>query len=123
MTDPDQTQSRADEPSVPASEFSIAVERGHDQVRIAPHGELDLANVGQLEGQLAELLAAGFTRVTIDLRGVEFLDSSGLHALLTAHSDAQRDHWELSIIPGPPVVQRLFELTSTIDSLPFIADS
>ncbi len=122
MTDPDQPQSRADEPFEPASAFSIAVERGPDHVRIAPRGELDLANVGRLERELAELIAANFTRITIDLRAVEFLDSSGLHALLTAHAEAQRDHWELSIIPGPPVVQRLFELTSTIDLLPFTAE-
>ena len=57
----------------------------------------------------------------IDLRGVEFLDSTGLHALLTAHAQAQQDNWEQTIIPGPRTVQRSFEITCTIDRLPFAA--
>ena len=50
---------------------------------------------------------------------VEFLDSTGLQTLLTAHAQAQHDNWELTIIPGPPAVQRLFEISCTIDRLPF----
>jgi len=57
----------------------------------------------------------------IDLRGVEFLDSTGLHALLTARAQAQQDDWEQTIIPGPRTVQRIFEITCTIDRLPFAA--
>lgn len=99
--------------------FSIAVEPRRDAVQIAPKGELDLATVEQLRHELAEVIDAGFTRIVIDLRGVEFLDSTGLHALITADAHAQRDGWTLEIIPGPRAVQRIFELTCTLDRLPF----
>jgi anti-sigma B factor antagonist len=99
--------------------FSITVEPRRDAVKIAPIGELDLATVGQLQSELGGLIDAGFARVVIDLRGVEFLDSSALHALLTAQAQARHDNWELTIIPGPRAVQRIFEITGTINRLPF----
>ncbi|MGH2913406.1 MAG: STAS domain-containing protein [Solirubrobacteraceae bacterium] len=104
-----------------ASGFSLDVEPERDAVRIALRGELDLATVGQLERKLTELVEVGFAKLVIDLRGVDFVDSTGLHALLTVNAAALRDGWTLSIIPGPPAVQRLFEITSTLDRLPFTA--
>jgi hypothetical protein len=68
--------------------FSITVELRRDAVKIAPSGELDLATIGQLQRELGELIGAGFARVVIDLRDVEFLDSSALHALLDAYAEA-----------------------------------
>ena len=106
-------------PAYPPVPFQIAVEAQRDTVTIAPKGELDLATIGQLQRELGRLIDAPPTRIVIDLRGVEFLDSTGLHALLTAHAQAHQDNWELTIIPGPRAVQRIFELTGTIDRLPF----
>lgn len=107
------------DPNTLPTAFSISVEPRRDHAHLTPHGELDLATAGQLERELAELITAGFTQITIDLHRVEYLDSTGLHLLLNAHAQAQRDGWELSIIPGPPRVQRLFELISLTDQLPF----
>ncbi len=59
------------------------------------------------------------SRIVIDLRDVDFPDSTGLHARLDAHAQAQQENWELTIIPGPRAVRRIFEITSTIDRLPF----
>ena len=106
-------------PAYPLVPFSIAVEAQRDATRIAPSGELDLATVEQLQRKLGQLIDAGSARIVIDLRGVEFLDSTGLHTLLDAHAQAQHDNWELTIIPGPRAVQRIFEITCTIDRLPF----
>ncbi len=100
--------------------FSIDVEPQRDTVQIAPRGELDLGTVEQLQRQLGELIEAGFERLVIDLRGVEFLDSTALHALFDLHAKAQRDGWVLAIIPGAPSVQRVFEITGTSDHLPFV---
>lgn len=105
----------------PPPGLTIAIEPRRDAVWLVPRGEIDLATVGQLKRELGELVDAGFARVVIDLRGVEFMDSAGLHALLSAYSDAQRDGWELSLIPGPRAVQRVFEITGTIDRLRFHA--
>lgn len=109
--------------TAPAERFAIAVEPERDVLKIAPRGELDLATAGQLQRALADHLNGCHARLVIDLRGVEFIDSSGLDALLTAHHQARRDNRALTIIPGSRSVQRIFEITRTVDQLPFATAS
>lgn len=106
-------------PADPRVPFQIAVEAERNGMTITPRGELDLATTGRLQRELEHVIDAGPGRIVIDLRGVEFLDSTALHALLSAHAQAQHDNRELTIIPGPRAVQRIFEITGTIDRLPF----
>lgn len=101
--------------------FYVEVKREHETAELIPAGEVDLATVGLLQRELETLIEAGFARIAIDLRRVEFLDSTGLHTLLRAHARAEQDGWQLAIIPGPPAVQRVFEITGLIDRLPFVA--
>src|SRR5437764_294405 len=82
-------------------------------------GELDLATVAQLAGQIDELRAASFKRVVLDLSRLEFMDSSGLHLLVELDRRAHTGGQEFAVIPGPPTIQRLFELTGAGDRLRF----
>jgi len=50
-------------------------------VRLVVRGEVDVATAGQLERELRAALGTR-GRVELDLAGVEFMDSMGLHALL-----------------------------------------
>jgi anti-sigma B factor antagonist len=100
-------------------DFWIDVEPQRDTVRLIPAGELDIATVGQLQRELDDLIEAGFGQIVIDLRGVEFIDSTGLHALVEAHERAKDEGWQLAIVPGRHVVQQLFEITGMIEQLPF----
>jgi anti-sigma B factor antagonist len=94
-------------------EFSIAVHPDRREVVVAPSGELDLSCVDALDAEVRELRAAGFDRVVIDLRRLEFIDSSGLRILLSLRNDAERAGHELALVRGPRDVDRLFELTGT----------
>jgi len=47
------------------------------------------------------------------------MDSSGLHAILTCSALCLEDGCELSLIPGPEHVQRVFEITAVTERLPF----
>jgi anti-sigma B factor antagonist len=100
---------------------SVDVQPQRETVEIIPAGELDLATVGHLQSELEKMIEVGFDRIVIDLRPVEFLDSTGLHALLSAQARAEREGWQLAVIPGQRAVQRIFEVTGAIDRLPFIA--
>jgi anti-sigma B factor antagonist len=91
-----------------------------DAVRVRPIGSLDLATVPVLEQQLNELREAGFRRLIVDLGGLRFMDSTGLRLALKWHHAAQRDGFEIEFVPGPPAVQRVFELTGTSEHVPFI---
>jgi anti-anti-sigma factor len=91
-----------------------------DEVRVRPVGSLDLATVKVLEDQLVELREAGFRRFVLDLAELSFMDSTGLRLILRWDAEARGDGFDLGLIAGPPPVQRVFELTGTLDRLSFV---
>lgn len=81
--------------------------------RLVFRGELDLDGVGVAGLALSEAAAAAGRRpLTLDLRQLEFCDSSGLHLLLMTTRRARTDGRRLAIVPGEAVV-RLMRLTGT----------
>jgi anti-anti-sigma factor len=73
-------------------DFDLTVTRDAGASRIALRGELDLGTAAQLEQALAE--AGG--EILLDLRGLTFMDSTGVRVLLEA---AERSGPELQILP------------------------
>ncbi len=100
--------------------FRCDVEPDRDRARVVLTGELDLAGVEPLEREIDSLLGSGFRRIVVDLRGLTFLDSSGLRYVLTLARSASEDGFRLELIQGGDAVRRLFELTGTQDALPFV---
>ena len=100
--------------------FRVDVEPERDSVRVAPVGELDIATVDKLQAEVSRLLASGFARIVLDLRGVRFLDSTGLRLVLELDAAARADSHELCVIRGADVVHRIFEVTQVADRLHFI---
>jgi anti-sigma B factor antagonist len=100
--------------------FRIDVEPERDSVRIAPVGELDIATVEKLRAEADRLREAGFKRLVLDLRGVRFLDSTGLRLVLELDAAAREASHELLLIRGSAVVQRIFEVTQVTDRLTFV---
>jgi anti-sigma B factor antagonist len=86
---------------------------------IALAGEADLLGAPKIEAVLEDASAGDSELIVIDLRGLTFIDSSGLHALVIGHQLCRTRGHELRIIAGPTNVQRLFELTGADDLLPF----
>jgi anti-anti-sigma factor len=76
--------------------------------------------VPTLSAEIAELREGGCRHVIIDLSELSFLDSSGLRCLLDCYAETRQDSHTVALIPGPPAVQRVFEITGTSDHLPFI---
>jgi anti-sigma B factor antagonist len=104
----------------PPERFRTDLEPHRETIVLAAHGEIDIDTAGQLDEQLRELLERGFERVVLDLRGVTFIDSSGLHAILDASAASDRAGVEFAIVKGPAPVERVFELTQTDSALRFI---
>jgi anti-anti-sigma factor len=100
-------------PASPIPPFCVRVERASSEAVVAPQGELDVASARVLERELRVLSAERVQRVVLDLRGVEFIDSNGLRTLLGVRNTALREGYELTVMPGPPRVQRIFDLTAT----------
>jgi anti-sigma B factor antagonist len=80
-------------------------------VRVEAEGELDLATAPHLEEILRRELDGGVL-VVLDLSGVRFMDSSGLHAILTMIRAANQDGTRMRIAGAMlPQVKRLIEIT------------
>jgi anti-anti-sigma factor len=80
-------------------------------VVLALGGELDLATAPVLEERLARAVR-GRATVVIDLSGLKFIDSCGLHTLVRAERQLRSSGGQLVLVRGPRAVHRVFELTS-----------
>ena len=103
-----------------ADVFRVEVAPDRDVVRVSPVGELDMSTIGELTAEIQGLWRSGFARVVLDLRDTTFMDSCGLHAIINEHTAATADGRDFSIIPGPPAVQRVFDVTGMETRLPFL---
>lgn len=83
-----------------------------DTVVLRPDARLNLAVAPDLREQLRGLVQGGYSRIVVDLSGVESIDSSGLGALVSGLKAARQAGGDLRITaPGPQVVAVL-ELTN-----------
>jgi anti-anti-sigma factor len=99
--------------------FAAAIERpGGRTVVVAARGELDMLSAPELRGLLREAVAPGVD-VILDVSGLDFIDSTGVHLVLQAYADSRRDGWDFAIRGATGEVMRAFELTGLADRLPF----
>ena len=83
--------------------------------RIKIQGDLDLASSGDLGRYLGSQLDGPGRRLELDLSGVEFIDSHGLHTLIAAHRDATGRGSQLVLVAPSPAVERLLALSGCAD--------
>jgi anti-anti-sigma factor len=87
--------------------------------RIIVAGELDIASVPTVDAALRRAESTALV-VTLDLRGVECIDSSGAHLVLEAHRRIRRAGGRLVILRGCPEVDWLFALLRIDHELDFV---
>jgi anti-anti-sigma factor len=91
-------------------EFEVTVSTDDGVRVVAVSGELDLDTMGELN----EVLAADnglLVTTVVDLRGLTFIDSSGVSGLMAAARRARDAGARLVCVPGPPQIRRVFEMT------------
>ncbi len=93
---------------VPPERLALRVERAGDQLHVRATGDLDLETVATLDETLRGEEGDAAT-VVVDLRGVRFVDSSGLAALVAAHKRARQRGARFVAVrgDGTPVAQIL----------------
>lgn len=96
------------EPSQP-SLFRVEVNtvEGYHVARLS--GEIDLSNASDLERLLCDVIDQG--PVVVELSGLEFLDSTGLSALIVARRRADRLGTGLGLAGARGAVRRVLEIT------------
>jgi anti-anti-sigma factor len=81
-------------------------------------GELDMAGLARFWGCVSTVLAPHPLSLAVDVRGLSFIDSSGLAALLRARDAAAEAHVAFRVDEPSPPLRRVAELTGVADLLP-----
>ena len=109
--------------ATPPEEFAISADQRDGSVRLTLHGELDLATAPELEQLVNERIDAG-DEVVVDLRPLEFMDSSGIRVLVAAHARAGRVGTRLVIVrpPARSAVAKIVEVSGLDGELNLVDD-
>jgi anti-anti-sigma factor len=81
-----------------------------DGAELRLSGELTRATATGFTDQLLQLESSVPATLVIDLRGVRFIDSTGLAELIAADKRLRRDGRRLVLVVAPGPVERLFAL-------------
>ncbi|MBV8953373.1 MAG: STAS domain-containing protein [Solirubrobacterales bacterium] len=102
------------------SDFLVDTQISDRAITVTLGGELDLLSAPALEHALERLPASEAELMIVDLRGLEFMDSTGLHLLVQAQQKAHASGRRFALIKGGEQVQRLFELTGVTENLTIV---
>ena len=100
--------------------LTIRVEREDDALIVHAAGELDLASGKEFESELTRAIRSSVSGVVLELRGVTFIDSSGLRALLAGAKLSSKIGRRLRILRGSSSVRRAIEVSGLEGSLPLV---
>ncbi len=91
--------------------FTIDIDEREDRLVLVPHGELDMASAPELEQAIMPRLHEGGW-VVLDLRSLDFIDSSGLRVVVGAHRVAEEHGGRFTCVRGVPgsTVHRIVEI-------------
>ena len=89
---------------------------------VAIHGEVDVAAVPALERALEAAIETSAGGFVVDLSGVEFMDSSGLLAVLNARGLLASEDRALAVVCPAGPVQQLLEVAG-VSQLLVVCDS
>jgi len=85
--------------------------------RLKLTGEFDISGRELADDVLASVGPG--RKLVLDLSELDFIDSMGIHFVVTAYQAAQADGREFAIVRGGPEVDRIFQLVGLADVLPF----
>jgi anti-anti-sigma factor len=107
----------------PPEEFSISEAEVDGRAHLILRGELDLATAPELE-ELVNARIDASREVVVDLRGLEFMDSSGIRVLVAAHARAGRIGTRLFIVRPEPgsAVAKIVEVAGLDGELNILDD-
>jgi anti-sigma B factor antagonist len=107
----------------PMAQLELETTRNGPVAVVAPTGELDLSGAAVLQAELDRLADEGeLGGVVLDLRGLEFMDSSGLRLVVLADMQAREAGRRFALVRGDETVHRVFEITRMSDRLQFVDD-
>lgn len=105
--------------SAASENFAIRAYREDDRSTFVLTGELDLGSAPTFEDTVVRACAAGANELVLELSQLEFIDATGLDAVLSAKTVCARRGCAVYLTPRQDPDQRAFELVRLADYLPF----
>jgi anti-anti-sigma factor len=102
------------------AEFGLSTHRDDGRAVVYVRGELDVETAPQLKELLTRLIDDGTGFITIDVAEVEFIDSSGLHALVTSLKRADERAGKLQLRSPRPNTYKVLEMVGLAEVIPIV---
>jgi anti-sigma B factor antagonist len=87
---------------------------------VAVSGELDLLTAPRLMSELEDIVLRPTGDTVVDLTETTFIDSVGIHVLMSAHARLARQSRNLAVICGNSPARRTLELMSLTEVLSLV---
>jgi anti-anti-sigma factor len=92
-------------------EFEIVADAGSERCTLSVSGEIDIYSADTLRQALRTCLDRGARTVVVDMAALEFIDSTGVSALIGGYKQLQNDGCELVVRSAPDAIRRTLEIT------------
>jgi anti-anti-sigma factor len=103
------------------TQLSIETRTQPSGVLLALKGELDMASVSQLQRAIAGARRERPEAIVLDLRELDFIDSTGLRTLISEHEQAVAEGCKFALVQGSKQVDRLMSITRVAEHLRVIS--
>jgi anti-anti-sigma factor len=107
-----------------AEQLAVEARTQRRTALVALRGELDLVTVSKVAEVLdgLEPRADGVRHLVFHLRGLTFMDLTGLHELIRQNEFARRNRHNLAVVRGTDAIQRVPKLTGVEEMLVVVDD-
>jgi anti-sigma B factor antagonist len=99
---------------------SIRIDRQRGTAIVRLYGEFDLSGEAGFRDELGELLDSEIEALVLDLRGLTFMDSTGLRVLVSVQNLASKDGFDYTVLCGDGLVRRVLHETGLDGVLPLV---
>jgi anti-anti-sigma factor len=100
--------------------LELDTEKTDGYVCLTLSGELDISSAPQVEEALGRIESERPGLLVIDLRGLDFMDSTGLRTVVSADARAREDGRRLAVVRGREAVDRIFTVTRLDEHLDLV---
>jgi anti-sigma B factor antagonist len=100
--------------------FAAELRRQGRTVTLSLSGELALGSIEDFKAALEEAGSEPLELLVIDLRRLDFLDSTGLRAIVASQGNALGQGYALQIVKGSDQVNDVFRITGLDRKLPMV---
>jgi len=103
--------------------IQLTVQRpDHDTVHVTIHGALDLLRAYDFDDAMRRIERSAPGRLLLDLRSLEFMDTTGLSRIMAVRRRCRRNGRRLVVVRGRQAVHRIFTMSSADEQFELVGD-